>query len=653
MRKHATWIALGVVALLAGVGVYFLTCWQAKKVRSRRLDFAKELLESNRAGEALDLLVAGNRPSAADEQREFGRLQIKALRQAGLIDQLRQLYYSSPDWFQDDEEASLLVARALLSNDDEATFERLCDQWEGHEQMAPQWFALRVDHLLSKGDRRGAIRLLESQRFEGKDDFARLSRLAMLNADKPEEAWRLLELAFELDPENGMLRLFRGNLLEAAGRRSEARVEYVAAFVADSTNPAMCDQLAEFYRRCGNHAAAQTTWSELGEAHTTDFIELKRAFWSRMTSPIVKEPASPPPGPWRDFAAFVAELPEDRFWDEDGFQQLKASSSLAKIRQETYWLKLFQLIKDWRRGDGSLQDLQHHLVERRRSATSSYSTDLQRALTLAITYRLQGNLSAESVVREGPRKLSLRHRFFDELDAAHYQHSVEGEKFVMPAELDALLKSDDAFAVIAMAAGWTEAAIRIDDGQLSPDAPTWAAYGMAQAYRMNRGVDAALTYAEAQPKSPTLQLLIGELHLAAGDSESAYAALQEIADERTELGMRAAFLTAMAMIDEGRLEDAETAVRGNPRLHVDTLGQETLAKIAMLRGDPHGAAKIYDAIADESFEATVYAARRAFARKEWEKAEQLTLKLLQKMPESIELRRNLRAIQGARRKNEL
>lgn len=653
MRRYATWIALGVVALVAGGGVFVLAQWQSKKVQARRLEFAEELLQSDRAGEALDLLTAENRPTNPEAQQRFGALQVEALRRAGQVDQLRQLYYTSPQWFDSDEEAVLLVARALLAMDDEFHFEQLTDRWENRQTLKSQWFAMRIDRLLKQGERREALRLLESHKFEGKDDFARLSRLALLHAKEPEKAWRFLDQAYELDSENRTLRLFRGNLLETAGRRAEARVEYVAAYIADPTDAAMCDQLAEFYRRCGNHRAAQAIWSDLDPAHSTDFIELKRAFWSRVTAPATTL-GSPPPGPWQDFAKYIAELPEERFWDETKFAELKASSSLAKIRQETYWLKLFQLFKDHQAGTASLQDVRRHLIENKVSATYSYSNDLQRALTLATTYRLKGNLNAESIVREGGRSVSRRHRFFDQLDAAHYQWSLEGAAYRTPAELDALLRDDNVYAVIAMAAGWTETAVRLDTGRpLGDGTPTWAAYGMTQAYRMNRGVEAALRYAVNQPRSPLLQVLIGELHLAGGDNEKALRILGEEAAENTEIGMRAAWLAAMALLETERLDEAEKIVRSNLRLETNALGQETLAKIATLRGDADSAAAIYGRIKDESFEAAAYEAKRAYARDDFTTAEQLTLQLLKRMPESIQLRQNLRAIREAQGDHEL
>ena len=38
-------------------------------------------------------------------------------------------------------------------------------------------------------------------------------------------------------------------------------------------------------QRIGNYTGAQQTWAELGDAESTDFVELKRNFWSLLTAP--------------------------------------------------------------------------------------------------------------------------------------------------------------------------------------------------------------------------------------------------------------------------------------------------------------------------------------------------------------------------------
>jgi hypothetical protein len=89
-------------------------------------------------------------------------------------------------------------------------------------------------------------------------------------------------------------------------------------------------------------------------------------------------------------------------------------------------------------------------------------------------------------------------------------------------------------------------------------------------------------------------------------------------------------------------------IDGNPQLAKDTAGQEALARIALLEGDEPTADKIYLGIEKTSTEAKSYLARKAFAEKNWERAQELTEDLLKIYPANQVLKDNLQKIKNER-----
>ena len=165
-----------------------------------------------------------------------------------------RLYDQKPDRIPD-EAASQLVARTFLHSrrsKDRPEFASTGGPtalpwmpWDGSP-----WMPMRSSS--KESERRQSV-FCSPGDFPAPRMFPRLVRLALATSGSNlTTSWNYLADAAQLDPRNTEVRSFRAQILEQIGKDELARVEYVAAHVAEPQNPLLRDQLAEFYRRQGN-----------------------------------------------------------------------------------------------------------------------------------------------------------------------------------------------------------------------------------------------------------------------------------------------------------------------------------------------------------------------------------------------------------------
>jgi hypothetical protein len=150
---------------------------------------------------------------------------------------------------------------------------RLRQRWRGHERQPERWALLDADGLLLAGKPREAEQASSPARpFPPipNRSASRAWRSCRRRATRTPPG-RSSSAPTSLDPRNPDIRSFRAQLLEAAGRGPEARVEYVAAHVAEPGNPLLRDQLAEFYARQGSFDLALRTWRDAADATPDGF----------------------------------------------------------------------------------------------------------------------------------------------------------------------------------------------------------------------------------------------------------------------------------------------------------------------------------------------------------------------------------------------
>jgi len=139
-------------------------------------------------------------------------------------------------------------------------------------------------------------------------------------------------------------------------------------------------------------------------------------------------------------------------------------------------------------------------------------------------------------------------------------------------------------------------------------------------------------------------VLTGEMLLAVGRIDEGNALLSRLARSDNDAGMRAAWLLATEALEAGKREEARLLIHAQPRLERDVIGKELLARIDLAEGDQKDADQRYAAISSRSLEARAYLAREAYAHQDWQKAQALTIQMLEEMPDDMTLRANLQAI---------
>lgn len=636
-------VILFVLALAGAVG------WRQhalRKSEERQFVAAGQAVAAGRGLDALAIVrsrIVSSKPVPARE-REWHAIEVDALAQLREVPRLLHWFDREPSLILEDEAASLLVARGALAAGNRPAFDQVRNSWRGREKQDWLWFALDADTLLAAGKRSAALALLQSRTFPKERDCARLLRLALLNAAQPTRAAEYLDQAFRADPRNPDARSFRAQVMEASGRLAEARVEYVAALVTTPTNPLLRDQLAEFYRRNGNLDLALRTWAEGLAPGTPDFLWTKFHFWSRVfrpvNGPIRAETAA---GSLSSFVVYLGGLPPGRFWDDALFDAKVESRQAIRDREEAYWLRLLQMIRDGKEKEAL------ECMKLRHSRGRSWNPDLERALYQVLCFRRKPapSLAGEGELATVPPARG-RHTFFEQLDKAwNSAHEARVAPLLSP-ELRGAVSGTTVFSAACMAGGWIEAALALwPDNSADAPPPDWVAFGMAQCLRENRGRPAALAFLAKQPSVPVLQLLEGELLLAEGRTDEGITKLRPLAAQPSDAGYRAAWLLAALAMDKGRPVAARELVRGHPALATSVTGREILARTALAEGDEAGALRAYTSLRRESVEARMFLARRAFAAKDWKEARLLTTELLREMPDELILRANLEAIRTA------
>lgn len=640
--------AIALVALLAAAGgLLGVRAWRAKTIlrqEQKALATAGEMVANGKSTEALALVQSFSK-TRADPGDEWLRLELSALVSLLDVPRLALIYERTPQRILADEKASILVARGFIHARKQEDFSRIRSVWRGKEQQADGWLALDSDALILAGKPADAEKLLRSRPLPGEEDATRLLRLALVTAKKDMPgAWKLLAQATSLQPRNPDLRSFRAQILEATGRIELARVEYVAALMANPKSPLLRDQLADFYMRNHNPDLALDTWVEALPLQALDFIWLKARFWSRVIRPVeFAGKGEPPPGDLEPLVRQIAALAPDRFFDATAFDQLPRAKRYSAQRQEVFWLRLLDHLQT-RQEPQALQ-----LLEFGPANLRSWDPDLAAAIYRILYFRQHQSLNPPRLVFTSAIPATNRHPFFVTLEeAALQERSTHSIRASLPPDVASLLRGPNAFPAALLAAGWREAALQLRQNQgPDSDGPEWLRYGFAQILRLNRAPKTALSYLGSGPLPPVLGLLRAEIHAELGQLPESITEMTPLAPLPSSVGFRASYLLALNAVEHHDLSAATRFVTSQPLLANDLTGKELLARLALLENNIPGAELIYREILPRSIEAKTWFARQAFSKKQWKEARSLTTELLKLMPDSPQLRENMLAIDKA------
>lgn len=612
------------------------------------IDIRDQAGDMNRAEQALRKGQAQNAQDIAEKYvdlieaqtpagKRWGYILVQSAAQTHDVGQLHTLYNFSPALFKDQEKASLLVAESLIATGDIEGFTQLRNRWIGNEQTPTAWILLDSDRLLLEGDRQGANDLLGSRTFQGKAEIDRLMRLALINAaDDPKAAWRFFTRAEAKDPKNPDIHFYKGKLLEFVGKYRNAQLEFETALASDPSNPLIQDQLAEFYLRQNQPRKAIDIWTTNVQDNSVDYIWLKGLFWSKVLLPTNTDwsKLNPPQGKLQPLLAYLTKLKPGTYWNKERFALVPSKEEFLDEYEITYWLRTLEALRT--------NDIKNAVAIQNETAFArgNLNPDLEFALKQILSYQTTGTFDKSSPPRNLMEGNEEKHPFFIQLEALATARNPE----VSP-EMNALLKSKEAFTAALLAAGWNEAAIQLHQIAVYPETfPEWVAVDMIYALKQNRGLQEALDFATMQEATAPLLLTTAELLVADGDEAGALDALEPIVAMDNELGFKAAWMASLIYLEQHQPHKAKEVIYNQPILFNDVKGKETLARIVIMEGNKPLATEIYEKISDVSEEAKSYLARQAYLQGDWEKAKRLTRELLKLHPNNTQLQQNLERI---------
>ncbi|HYE06762.1 MAG TPA: tetratricopeptide repeat protein [Planctomycetota bacterium] len=599
--------------LIGGViGFFQGRSWYRRHREDQDYALAKQRLAENKRSEAAFIIslrlgrIAGAAGAGDERVLRWYRLDIECAIVSGNIPRMAQLYERVPQLVLENEDASARLARLLLAAKEFEQFETVRAAWRGRETNAGWWLAVDVDEAVRRGRREDALRILKERVLPGRDDSQRLLSLAMLHGDQdPTAALAYLDQALAADPENPEVRAVRAMQLEGAGEFERARVELVAAQMADADNPIYADLLAEYHRRRGDLIRMVRTLATSQHAFWPESYRLKLGFWSRVAHPHGQPLLEADPGELKDLLGFIERLPPGAFWDERGFLAVRGADAYLRARQETWWLRILHAIKE-DRGRDALD-----LIASSTFRDQCWQPDLLSALEQTLRLRLNNERSPPTFV---PRvtPTAPRHPLL-----AHLDHLAEIRE--PDAALDALLTGPRAWAALCLVSGWNEAGLALmpDLAAQPADTPPWLNAAVCNALRWNRSFDAALDYARVQPQTPALAIQQAEMLIALKRHAEAIPLLEPLVAD-SESGMTAAWILTSLALEARDADRADVILARSPAFAASLRGRELTARTAVVRDRNEDADRLYGAIAEQSAEGALWMLHRARGRKDEE-----------------------------------
>lgn len=642
-------IALGTCLLgiiVVGAAVFYWRGRVAANATSMAFQMTQAALDKAEYSRAL--LIINSRPATdkVTDLRRWADFETECSVKMGLLDRLESIHAFHPGAVLANEDACVMLARTAMHLERPELADQFADAWRNKTRRAHLWICFDADRLILNEKPGMARNKLTSVEFEGADDCGRLVRLAMLaGRDDYQAAWNHLASAYQKNPRNAEVRLYRGQILEQAGQKGFARLEFEAAHFANTNNPIFLDTLAEFYRRQGNTAGALDVWAQSLSDDTAGFIWTKALFWNRVTrgAELPGYTVTNRSTVYFHFNRYLDGLSREEFWNDGRFDLLPHQAFISTRQQEAWWLQILELLREGRER-GALDRLIDNPFGDR-----VWSPALYTALTRILSYRAHGDLNPGKWFPPDNLQASTnRHSFLNQLEDVAKKKRVMRGLYEIPSDLEALLETPDGVAVALLAGGWFKAGLdllRAD--KWSKEFPVWVPYAVSQAKRLVAGDEAALEFAVRQPESAALKLLIGEMQIALGRTEEGRGTLTGIAADRSPLGRRAALLLVNLLIDTGETDAAREALAAQSLLNGSTLGRELDARVALAEENTNAAVAIYETIVTNSFAAKSFLAVRAFEAKDYDRARKLTEQMQVERPDMMRLRARIEAIRRA------
>ncbi|MEI6654178.1 MAG: hypothetical protein WCP45_05365 [Verrucomicrobiota bacterium] len=648
MAKSFTKVCIGTGVALAVVGLS-LGVWRHAVV-ARHATLALAAIENDLVGadfvaarSALAGIADPGMREAMEREIRLGELNgALANRDTGLM--RRAIGNDGDAWMNPRllEAAVLELAREAVQSRDFESYRKAADKWQAKSAFGGQWVLLEADQLLARKLPQEALQVLKAAQLSGPEDALRHARLALMEAKAPWQAMTHLDAGLKADPRNADLLAFRAQIEEAAGRLEDARLDYVAAVLAERKNPLYRDVLANFYLRRGDLANAAETWRDAAEDTGFGVYAWKSWFWSRVAGVRLSKPLPPcRQQGWHDLITAMGATPDGVFWTSS-LDALLARVHGVNARPETLWLRVLEALR--------CQDLK----AARQQLEVGFSREAER-LWPDLALRLRVHLAA----REGVNpRLPLGGHELPAVDGNAHPFLLEFRQWAQRADgaagkppFETWLAKPGALVGILFASGWGGAALIIGNaGKLvtESEAPEWFDYGYARALLQRDGKEPARQWLAALPaRGSAAELLLGELLLTSGTVDQGLAVLEKIANGNSAHANRAAWTLALAELDRGNAAKARQVTLAAPGLAPSVPGKELLARIALAEGARAETVRIYQELGGQSADAMIFLSKEAFAAGDFAQARKWTGKLAQRFPEQPEFRANLIGIDAA------
>lgn len=638
-----------VAALLASLSIGAAGYWlydsrtedQAKEaaynqlLASEKLKIAESLLHRQHPLKALQILSQLPLNPSIDPQIEQERLRLTLNAAALLGDEaiLNDLFKYKPDLFAHKEGAALMLAPRLLLLGDFAGFEALMEPFLSKPKRSPEWQLLKADSLALQHQPGEAIKLLEEMRTAGEYESQRQLRLALLaENDHPKVAFERLTKAMKVQPSNSDLHFFRAQLLENGSKSDLAALELKQASEKSPENPFYRQELVDHYLRLGKFPKAYQALQNFNVAISSSPLWIDAILLDRVYKPFAThfDGQYLPHDREAPLLRYLLTIDRAEYWDQAALKPQPLVAKLAEQSPEVLWLHELSFLKRDEEKEALEFLVEHPLLEQ-------LYPQLYHGLQTLLTYRLTpAKIKQPAEVLKTTLKAE-DHPFLQSLAALPYN-----------PEMQLLLSSDASIPALFLAAGWNEAAIRLNPMTTFPkELPKWIAFTYTQALKENRGPLAALEFAQAQPKSLQLEFLIAEIQIQQGKADEAEATLKQLAKSPGKLGEQSTKLLTDFYISQNAWKKAAEALSLNQTFAASLAGKERLAKVYIKLNQGTEAEAIYQTILNQSEEAKSYFAVKAFQNKDYKQALALTKQLLQQHPYRQDLKTQLQKINEA------
>lgn len=661
MDKKSRSIVVGILAVIAfalGLAVLALQDRERDRLAAEyeTLKHAIDVLEQA-PGESLNMYyeTRGNGFPAKNET-DWAYVHARALFKSERIPELAEVYRRNPALIQKQEDLSIRVYEYLSTTGRYAAAGVLRDHWREQETDQLGWLTATITGYVYTDELASARGIALTAELREEDEVHRQLLLTQLSNQQSTRIEHL-DAALLLDPSTPDVREARALQLESENATRYALYEYKQALQLDPQNPERAHALAEFLVRNRQSRAAINIWEAWADTDQQAYI--RTTLWGRLIRPTtsLKTP--------RVFEPDLELIVETLAGNTEPFFNSSLLDSQLDL-EEVFWITLLQKISNAQYEDalaqmnevpidsaslnpiiftGFHQALNHRAPTTLNALASPITLALKPEYLPFISRQLQ-DLARADENRESDLETDIETALETDLET-----NLEKNSRTLQA-LRTLLDSDQIFTAVALAGGWTEAALNLSAPNQT--SPRWLQLQWINALMANRTSETTLEYVESlKPWSDGLEVIAAQLYLKTGKITEAEEILGRHATSSTMAGIRAADLSARLEFERKAYNTALKTIIANPAFSMTVPGHELVARIYIDAGANERAVKVLSRITQHSTFAKEFIAAESYRNGEYTKAKDHLVALILEQPERTDLRESLLQVGKAEQKVKL